>query len=230
MVSLRFNAGNVRDEKVHEIGILALGSHLENHGPALPIDTDAKIASYIAFNASLLSGAKYLGVVYPSYELDEIDHGEHNSIEEVVNEILYLIKSAKKYLHLKKVIIVNGHGGNIPVFEYLYDIETNADVDIILNNKLIETEGPHGGSGELSMGKILGIVKDSQVKNQGNLDQYGEIGLHAFTKARENDPGIENGAKDIEENGVYMDEVYGEQLLSLAINSVLLDIEKLLDY
>ena len=67
MVELRYNAGNVRDKNIHKIGIIALGSHLENHGPALPIDTDAKIASYVAFNSSLLSGAKFLGVIYPSY-------------------------------------------------------------------------------------------------------------------------------------------------------------------
>ena len=53
MAKLRFFAGNIKNENVHKIGIIALGSHLENHGPALPIDTDAKIASYIAFNASL---------------------------------------------------------------------------------------------------------------------------------------------------------------------------------
>ena len=47
MVELRVNAGNVKNPNVHKIGIIALGSHLENHGPALPIDTDAKIASYI---------------------------------------------------------------------------------------------------------------------------------------------------------------------------------------
>ena len=64
MVELRVNAGNVKNPNVHKIGILALGSHLENHGPALPIDTDAKIASYIAFKAALESGAKFLGVIY----------------------------------------------------------------------------------------------------------------------------------------------------------------------
>ena len=72
MVELRLNAGNVKNPNVHKIGIIALGSHLENHGPALPIDTDAKIASYIAFKAALESGAKFLGVIYPAHEIDEI--------------------------------------------------------------------------------------------------------------------------------------------------------------
>ena len=35
MVELRVNAGNVKNPNVHKIGIIALGSHLENHGPAL---------------------------------------------------------------------------------------------------------------------------------------------------------------------------------------------------
>ena len=34
MVELRVNAGNVKNPNVHKIGIIALGSHLENHGPA----------------------------------------------------------------------------------------------------------------------------------------------------------------------------------------------------
>lgn len=229
MVKLRLNAGNVLNENIHQIGILALGSHLENHGPALPIDTDAKISSYIAFKSSLLSGAKYLGVVYPSYELDEIDHGNHNTIEEVVKEIKKIIESAKKYLHIKKLIIVNGHGGNIPVFQYIYDIQEDTGVIIIINNKIVELEGPHGGTGEISLGKVLEIVNEDQVKNQGDYKQYGEIGLYAFTEARKNDPGIEKNAKYLEENGVYMDESYGEELFSLAINSVLCDLEKLLE-
>ena len=37
MAELRYRAGNIRDPGVHKIGIIALGSHLENHGPALPI-------------------------------------------------------------------------------------------------------------------------------------------------------------------------------------------------
>ena len=230
MVELRYNAGNVRDKNIHKIGIIALGSHLENHGPALPIDTDAKIASYVAFNSSLLSGAKFLGVIYPSYELDEIDHGEHNTLEELTVNIRDILNEAKKYLHIEKVIIVNGQGGNTPVIENLEYIENQTGLDIIFNNKLIETEGPHGGSGELSMGKILNILDDNQVKNQGNLELYSEIGLYAFKEARQNDPGIDAGAKDVEENGVYLDEDYGKELLSLAINSVLLDTEKLLDY
>ena len=203
MVELRVNAGNVKNPNVHKIGIIALGSHLENHGPALPIDTDAKIASYIAFKAALESGAKFLGVIYPAHEIDEINHGIHVSLDDLTDEIVNVLKSAKKYLGISSVVVVNGHGGNLPIVTRLYDIEDQTDLLITLNSKIIESEGPHGGSGELSMAK--------------------------FSQARKNDPNIEEGAIDIEENGVYVDEVYGNELLKLAINSVLLDVEKQLD-
>ena len=230
MVDLRVNAGNVKNPNVHKIGIIALGSHLENHGPALPIDTDAKIASYIAFRASLESGAKFLGVVYPAHEIKEINHGIHVSLDELTEEIIRVLKSAKKYLGIGSVVIVNGHGGNLPIITKLYDIEDQTDLLITLNSKIIESEGPHGGSGELSMAKVLGIIDDEQVENQTDLSEYGEVGLYMFGQARQNDPNIEVGAIDIEENGVYVDEVYGNELLKLAINSVLLDVEKQLDF
>lgn len=79
------------------------------------------------------------------------------------------------------------------------------------------------------MAKVLGIIDESEVKNQTNLSKYGEVGLSMFTQARLNDPKIEESAIDIQENGVYVDEVYGNELLKLAINSVLLDVEKQLD-
>ena len=230
MAELRYRAGKIRDPGVHKIGIIALGSHLENHGPALPIDTDAKIAAHIAFQSSLQTGAKFLGIIFPAYELDEIDHGIHVSLDELKNNVIETLNSAKKYLNIEKVVIVNAHGGNIPLMTELWDIEDKTGLSITFNNKVISSEGPHGGSGELSMAKVLGIINEDEVVNQANVDEYEEVGLHGFKKARENDPNIENGAIDIEENGVYVDEVYGERLFNLAINTVILDVEKLLDF
>ncbi len=230
MVNLRLGAGRIRNPDIHKVGIIGLGSHLENHGPALPIDTDAKIASYIALKASLECGAKFLGVIYPAHELDEINHGVHVSLEELKDNIIENLNSAKKYLGIEKVIIVNAHGGNIPIFTQLPIIEDETGLTVILNNKVIDCEGPHGGTGELSMSKIIGILNESEVKNQDNVEKFEEIGLYGFHKARANDPNIEEGAKEIEENGVEVDELYGKQLLNLVINDVILDTEKLLDF
>ncbi|MDO5849163.1 MAG: 2-amino-5-formylamino-6-ribosylaminopyrimidin-4(3H)-one 5'-monophosphate deformylase [Methanobrevibacter sp.] len=230
MVELRLSAGNIHNPDIHKIGIIALGSHLENHGPALPIDTDAKIAAYIALEASLKCGAKFLGIIYPAHELDEINHGKHVSLEELRDNIISTLNSAKEYLGIEKAIIVNAHGGNIPITTELATIEDETGLIIILNNKMIDSEGPHGGSGELSMAKVLGIINENEVENQTNLEKYEEVGLYGFNEARKNDPNIEAGAMDVKENGVYVDEVYGKQLLELAINSVIFDTEKLLDF
>lgn len=230
MVELRYRAGKIRDPGVHKIGIIALGSHLENHGPALPIDTDAKIAAHIAFESSLKTGAKFLGIIFPAYELDTIDHGIHVSLDVLKDNVINTLNSAKEFLGIEKVVIVNAHGGNIPLVTELWDIEDKTDLAIVFNNKVISSEGPHGGSGELSMAKVLGIINEDEVENQANIREYEEVGLHGFKQARLDDPNIEEGAIDVEENGVYVDEEYGERLFNLAINSVILDVEKLLDF
>ncbi|MEE3489309.1 MAG: 2-amino-5-formylamino-6-ribosylaminopyrimidin-4(3H)-one 5'-monophosphate deformylase [Methanobrevibacter sp.] len=230
MAELRYRAGNIRDPGVHKVGIIALGSHLENHGPALPIDTDAKIGAHIAFQSSLLTGAKFLGIIFPAYELDTIDHGVHVSLETLKENVISTLNQAKKFLDIEKVVIVNAHGGNIPLMAELWDIEDQTGLSITFNNKVISSEGPHGGSGELSMAKVLGIVNDNEVVNQADVTKYEEVGLHGFKQAREDDPNIEEGAIDVEENGVYVDEDYGNRLFSLAINSVIFDVEKLLDF
>ncbi|WP_296874190.1 2-amino-5-formylamino-6-ribosylaminopyrimidin-4(3H)-one 5'-monophosphate deformylase [uncultured Methanobrevibacter sp.] len=230
MAELRYRAGNIRDPGVHKVGIIALGSHLENHGPALPIDTDAKIGAHIAFQSSLLTGAKFLGIIFPAYELDTIDHGVHVSLETLKENVISTLNQAKKFLDIEKVVIVNAHGGNIPLMAELWDIEDKTGLSITFNNKVISSEGPHGGSGELSMAKVLGIVNDDEVVNQADVNKYEEVGLHGFKQAREDDPNIEEGAIDVEENGVYVDEDYGNRLFSLAINSVIFDVEKLLDF
>lgn len=230
MVELRYRAGKIKDPRVHKVGIIALGSHLENHGPALPIDTDAKIAAYIAFQSALETGAKFLGIIFPAYELDTINHGVHVSLEELKNNVIETLSSAKKFLDIEKVVIVNAHGGNIPLMAELWEIEDKTDLTIVFNNKVISSEGPHGGSGELSMAKVLGILDEDEIKNQANVNEYEEVGLHGFRQARDDDPNIEEGARDIEENGVYVDEDYGLRLFNLAINTVIFDIEKLLDF
>ena len=230
MAELRYRAGKIRDPGVHKIGIIALGSHLENHGPALPIDTDAKIAAHIAFQSSLETGAKFLGIIFPAYELDTIDHGVHVSLDVLKDNVINTLNQAKKFLDIEKVVIVNAHGGNIPLVAELWDIEDQTGMSITFNNKVISSEGPHAGSGELSMAKVLGIVNENELENQDNVAEYEEVGLYRFKQARKDDPNIEEGARDIEENGVYIDEEYGHRLFNLAINAVIFDVEKLLDF
>ncbi len=112
----------------------------------------------------------------------------------------------------------------------LWDIDDKTDLTIVFNNKVISSEGPHAGSGELSMAKVLGIINEDELENQADVNRYVEVGLHGFKQARINDPNINEGAVDVERNGVYVDEEYGHQLFNLAIDAVIFDVEKLLDF
>ncbi|MEW6010881.1 MAG: 2-amino-5-formylamino-6-ribosylaminopyrimidin-4(3H)-one 5'-monophosphate deformylase [Euryarchaeota archaeon] len=230
MVKLRWEAGNVLSPQVHQIGILALGSHLENHGPALPIDTDAKIASYIALEASLLTGAKFLGVLYAAAEFPYMPHGIHVEAKELVNlRLKPTLKSAKKCLSLKQVVLVNGHGGNVPICDFIEELEEELDLEIVFNNRMVEIEGPHAGSGELSVGTILGITSTSKLKDSFNLDDYPEVGMCGFKKARQEDEGIDEGAREVEKEGIYVDPILGQSLLDKAIKDIIKDVKKLLE-
>ena len=66
-----------------KVGILALGSHEERHGAALPPDTDAKLASHVALEAAKRTGVEFLGTLYSSYELPYIDTGRHHDARTV---------------------------------------------------------------------------------------------------------------------------------------------------
>ena len=80
------------------------------------------------------------------------------------------------------------------------------------------------------MAKVLGIVNEDELENQANVHEYEEVGLYGFKQARRDDYKIEEGAMEVVKGGVYIDEEYGERLFNLAINSVIFDVEKLLDF
>lgn len=229
-MKLRYQSGKIISPNVHEIGILAIGSHLENHGAALPIDTDSKIAAYLALQASLRSGAKFLGILYSATEYDYIKHGIHIDAEELArNRLLPTLRSAKKCLNIKKVVLVNGHGGNIPLLDYLKDIENELKLEIAFNNKIVEIEGPHAGTGELSMGSVLKIVDESKLDEHCDFKKYPEVGMVGFNEARSIDKGINEGAETVESEGVCIDIELGNKLLETAIKDIVIDIKKLLN-
>jgi 2-amino-5-formylamino-6-ribosylaminopyrimidin-4(3H)-one 5'-monophosphate deformylase len=230
MVDLRYEAGNVISPEVHRVGILAIGSHLENHGSALPIDTDSKIASYIALQASLVTGAKFLGILYSATEYPYIDHGVHiKALDLVEKQLIPTLKSAKKSLDLDSVVLVNGHGGNLPIKEYVNTIMEKTGLEILFNNKIVEIEGPHAGTGEISIGALLGFLDVSKMDEHCDFDKYPEVGMVGLTNARATDDGIEKGALEVEKLGVCVDMNLGESLLETAIVDVIDDVKKILE-
>ncbi|WP_292460448.1 2-amino-5-formylamino-6-ribosylaminopyrimidin-4(3H)-one 5'-monophosphate deformylase [Methanothermococcus sp.] len=212
-MELRLNSGNIINKNVHEVGIIALGSFLENHGSVLPIDTDAKIASYISLNVSIITGAKFLGVVLPSTEYNYVKHGIHNKPEDVIRYIKCIVKEGKK-LGVRKYLIINCHGGNIIISNLLNDLENQYDVKIILKNITFT----HAATEELSVGSVIGIADDTENKlKEHDFNKYPEIGMVGLKEARENNIYIDKEAKIVEKYGVKIDKKLGEEILKKAI-------------
>ncbi|HII09437.1 MAG TPA: 2-amino-5-formylamino-6-ribosylaminopyrimidin-4(3H)-one 5'-monophosphate deformylase [Methanosphaera sp.] len=229
-IKLKYESGKVMSEKVHQIGIIALGSHRENHGTALPIDTDSKIAANVALNVATKTGATFLGIFYGATEYDYVKHGIHLKKEDLINnQIIPQLLNAKKLLNISKVIIVNGHGGNNLIINEIKDISNKTGLKIVFNNSIIEKEGPHACTGELSMGKVLGFVDEEKIIEHGNFDKNPEVGMVGLKLARENEPIIDEEARFIEKNGFKIDEDIGRKLLDDAEKNIIESVKSLLD-
>ncbi len=230
MIELRYSSGNVISPEIHKIGILAIGSHLENHGAALPIDTDSKIAAYIALEASVRTGAKFIGVLHAATEYGYVKHGIHLQPEILVKrELIPTLKNAKKNLDLEAVVIVNGHGGNVPIKEYLNEVEKVSGLKIIFNNKIVEIEGPHAATGELSIGAVIGILDETRLDEHCQFNNYPEVGMVGLHNARKANKSIEKGAKTVAEEGVCVDHELGEKMIETAVGDIISDITYLLN-
>ncbi|WP_455645081.1 2-amino-5-formylamino-6-ribosylaminopyrimidin-4(3H)-one 5'-monophosphate deformylase [Methanosphaera sp.] len=226
---LKYNSGNVLSEKIYEIGIIALGSHRENHGSALPIDTDSKIAANVALAVATKTGATFLGIFYAATEFNYVKHGIHLTKDDLIdNQIIPQLKNIKEQLNIKKVIIVNGHGGNNQIMDDIDLISKETNLQIIFNNSIIENEGPHACTGELSMGKVLGFLDETRLEEHNDFKKNPEVGMVGLKLARENEPIINKEAEHIEKEGFEVDEKLGKKLLENAEKKIIDDIKSLL--
>ena len=170
-----------------------------------------------------------MGIFYGATEYDFVKHGIHLKKDDLINnQIIPQLINAKELLGISKVIIVNGHGGNNLIINEINKISEKTGLKIIFNNSIIEKEGPHACTGELSMGKVLGFLDESRIKEHGNFIKNPEVGMVGLKLARENEPIIDQEAKFIEENGFKIDEEFGKQLLDNAEKKIINDIRSLL--
>ena len=104
-----------------DIALLPVGS-IEQHGPHLPLDTDAFDADYLARRvAQACSSPKPL--VLPlisygvSYEHDEFI-GTISITNNTLSHLVYDIGMSAARSGINKLVIINGHGGNGPALNY----------------------------------------------------------------------------------------------------------------
>ncbi|KXB03503.1 hypothetical protein AKJ45_01400 [candidate division MSBL1 archaeon SCGC-AAA261F19] len=209
-----------------EVGVLALGSHQERHGAALPLDTDARIAEYIAREAVKRTGVNFLGVLQSSYELPCIKTGKHQSLGELAEELKDVIRDAKSE-GIEGIVLVNAHGGNEKLEERLTEIENKLKVNLIFNSTICKIEGPHSGTGEVSIGAVLGFADKSRLKEHTSFERYPEVGFVGFEELRERYPWAEKHAREVLDRGIEVDESLGRGLLNEAIADVVNDTQRL---
>ncbi len=209
-----------------KVGVIALGSHEEAHGSALPPDTDAKIAEYIAREVAEKTDSEFLGVMDSAYEFPEIDTGNHQLMEEVVGEMRERAEDAKSE-GFDGVVIVNAHGGNQDLEDFLEEVEKETGLKILMDSTICQIEGPHAGSGELSLGSVIGITDESKLDEHENLDKNPEIGFVGFEEARDKYEWAERHAREVIEDGIEVDEELGKNLLEYAIESAVRTVRKI---
>jgi creatinine amidohydrolase/Fe(II)-dependent formamide hydrolase-like protein len=152
--------------KKMDVALLPVGA-IEQHGPHLPLDTDAFDADYLARRvAEACSDPKPLVLPPISYGVS-YHHADFTGTVSISNDtlakIIYEIGMSVSRNGIRKLVIINGHGGNSPALNYAaqminrdarifvcVDTGETSDVDI---DKIVETPNDvHAGEIETSTG------------------------------------------------------------------------------
>ncbi len=104
-----------------DVAILPVGA-IEQHGPHLPLDTDAFDADYLARRVAdacsdpkpLVLPAVFYGVSYHHEDFQ----GTISITNDTLASLVYEIGTSVARNGIKKLVILNGHGGNSPAINY----------------------------------------------------------------------------------------------------------------
>lgn len=161
-------------KKSCETAILPIGV-LEKHGPHMPLGTDVYTAREMALRAAEMEYA----VVFPWYYFSQINEARHQPgtiaySPELIWKVLQETLDELSRNGFKKIIIVNGHGGNKAFLEYfgisqlsqkrdyaLYWYQPSYDREVIRQAEALTMHDPldqHAGNRETSM--VKSIVPD----------------------------------------------------------------------
>ncbi len=147
-----------------DLALLPVGA-IEQHGPHLPLDVDAWDADYLARQvAAACSAPRPLVLPLISYGVSyhhEDFSGTFSIRPETLSRLVYEIGLDAARQGIKKLIIINGHGGNVPTLQFaaqtinrdahIFTCVDTGDTSAADVAKLVETQNDvHAGEVETS--------------------------------------------------------------------------------
>ena len=180
---------------------------IEKHGPHLPIGTDIYESREIAFSAA----AKEYAVVFPPYFVGQIFEAKHQpGVIAYSNELMWkMLEETCKELSrngLKKIVLMNGHGGNTNFLQYFCQAQLADRQDYVvvlfkpgedkvnakeLKSLIKSNLDSHAGEKETSMMYYINpaFVDQEALKSESGADQerldkmpYGYTGIWWYAK------------------------------------------------
>ncbi len=188
-----------------QYAIIPIGS-LEQHGDHLPFATDSIITEYLAHKIaeripSIVLPAITFGVSFEHSPLFNVSL-HHSTLFKVLFDIC---ESLITVTGINKIIILNGHHGNIGILNYLsqeiyFNVSKSASVNFINYWQTLDKNFDHGGEIETSL--LLAIkpdlVKMKHAKKSKNRLEKSKIAYQSLT----NKPG---SFQKITGNGIWGD-------------------------
>jgi creatinine amidohydrolase len=175
-------------EKAGGVCIIPLGI-MEKHGPQLPLGTDLFEAREIGTTAAIIEYA----IVFPPYFTGQIFEAKHQpGAIAYSNELMWkMLQETCTELSrngLKKIVLLNGHGGNNNFLAYFCQCQLMSTKDYIV---VLFQQGPddkydkqiealqkakiddHAGEGETSMMSCIrpDLVDVNAIRSESGLDQ-----------------------------------------------------------
>ncbi len=161
---------------------------LEKHGPHMPIGSDLLNARYAALHAA----EQQYAVVFPEYYFGQIAEARHEpgTIAYSRDLQLTLLQATTDEMArngCKKILIVNGHGGNASLLPYFAQSQLDKPHDYVVylfDERTPATGGPkkktsidaHAGESETSKMMIVrpDLLHQDRAANESGADQHRE--------------------------------------------------------
>jgi len=166
--------------------ILPIGI-LEKHGPHMPIGSDLLTSRYTAVHAA----EKQYAVVFPEYYFGQINEAKHEPgtmaySRELVLSLLQATTDEMGRNGCKKILIVNGHGGNNHLLPYFAQTQLERPHDYVVyvfdQRMPANAGGPpkkttndqHAGESETSKMMVIrpDLVHPDRANSESGTDQH----------------------------------------------------------